>query len=229
MKNVLIVAPHADDDVLGCGGIISKYAENGWKIYVAIMTNGNVGDPELFPIEGTKKGRKEALLSHKVLGVRETFFFDFPAPRLETFPGYKISIALEKLIKDLKIEVLFLPHRGDIHMDHKAVFQAGIVAARPINKCPVKNIYSYETLSETEWAAPYSDDVFFPTFFVQLSENNLNKKIEAFNCYSPPRKKEFPHPRSTEGIINLAKLRGGTVESEFAEAFMHIRSIEDSF
>ena len=227
MKNILIVAPHADDDILGCGGIISKYTEKGNKVYVAIMTNGNVGDPDLFPIEGTKRGRKEALASHAVLGVEETFFFDFPAPRLSTFPGYKISIELEKLIRKLNIQVLFLPHRGDIHLDHKAIFEAGIVAARPINNSPVVKIFTYETLSETEWAAPYADEVFYPTFLVKLSQEHIEKKIKAFKCYSPPRLKSYPHPRSAEGILNLSRMRGSIVEAEYAEAFMHIRTIED--
>jgi LmbE family N-acetylglucosaminyl deacetylase len=225
MKKILIVAPHPDDDILGCGGIISKYTKLNCEVYVAIMTNGNIGAPEIFPIEGTLRGREEAKKSHKVLGIKDTFFYDFPAPRLETQPSYQISIALDKLIRNLDVDTLFIPHRGDIHKDHRVVFEACLVAARPINNSPVKRVYAYETLSETEWAAPFSDDVFYPTLFVELSEDELNKKIEAFNCYTPPRKKEYPHSRSVDGIKTLARYRGATIEKPYAESFMIIREI----
>jgi LmbE family N-acetylglucosaminyl deacetylase len=225
MKKILIVAPHPDDDILGCGGIISKYTKLNCEVYVAIMTNGNIGAPEIFPIEGTLRGREEAKKSHKVLGIKDTFFYDFPAPRLETQPSYQISIALDKLIRNLDVDTLFIPHRGDIHKDHRVVFEACLVAARPINNSPVKRVYAYETLSETEWAAPFSDDVFYPTLFVELSEDELNKKIEAFNCYTPPRKKEYPHSRSDDGIKTLARYRGATIEKPYAESFMIIREI----
>lgn len=225
MKKILVVAPHPDDDILGCGGIIAKYVGLDAAVYVAIMTNGNIGAPELFPIEGTLRGREEAKKSHEVLGVKGTFFYDFPAPRLETQPTYQISIALDKLIRDLDIDTVFIPHRGDIHKDHRVIFEACLVAARPINNTPVKRIYAYETLSETEWAAPFSDDVFYPTLFVELSQAEVNKKIAAFNCYSPPRRKEFPHSRSDDGIRTLARYRGATIEKPYAESFMIIREI----
>ena len=225
MKKILIVAPHPDDEILGCGGIISKYTKSGCEIFVAIMTNGNIGAPEIFPIEGTLRGREEAKKSHALLGIKDTFFYDFPAPRLETQPTYQISIVLDKLIRDLGIDTLFIPHRGDIHKDHRIVFEASLVAARPINNTPVKRVYAYETLSETEWAAPFSDDVFFPTLFIELSEEELQQKIAAFCCYTPPRRKEYPHSRSEDGIKTLARYRGATIEKPYAESFMIIREI----
>ena len=226
MKKILVVAPHLDDDILGCGGTMYKKLQSGSEVYVAIMTNGNVGDPNLFPVEGTERGRLETHQAHEILGVTETFYFDFPAPRLETFPGYKISIELEKLIRKLEVDTLFLPHRGDIHKDHRAIFEAALVAARPINGIPVKRIFTYETLSESEWAPPYSDEIFYPTFFVTLTREEMEKKIKAFSCYTNPRLKDAPHPRSIEGITNLARLRGSTIEKGYAEAFMHIRTVE---
>lgn len=225
MKKILIIAPHPDDDILGCGGIMAKYAKSGVEVYVAIMTNGNIGAPELFPIDGTLRGREEAKKSHEVLGVKGTYFFDFPAPRLETQAAYQISIELDKLIRDLKIDTLFIPHRGDIHKDHRVIFESSLVAARPINNTPVRRVYAYETLSETEWAAPFSDDVFYPTLFIELTEAELRQKIASFQCYTTPRRKEFPHSRSDEGIKTLARYRGATIERPYAESFMIIREI----
>lgn len=222
--NILIVAPHADDEVLGCGGIMAKYASGGHNVFAAIMTNAHVGDPELFPAKMIDEVRKEAKNAHKVLGVKKTFFYDFPAPRLDTFPAYKISNELHKLYKTLNIEILYLPHKGDIHKDHTIIFHAGLVAARPINSCPVKTILAYETLSETEWAAPFGSDIFIPNVFEDLN-GFLSHKIKAMKCFKS-QLKEFPHSRSLDSIENLAKFRGATIGRHYAESFTLIREIK---
>ena len=59
-KNILIIAPHCDDEILGCGGSMSKHVQNRHNVYVAIVTNGHIGAPELFSKEGTEKVRGEA-------------------------------------------------------------------------------------------------------------------------------------------------------------------------
>ncbi len=218
------MAPHSDDEVLGCGGIMAKRKDEGHEVYVVIVTNGNLGAPELFKIEGTKKVRSEALEAHKFLGVKKTYFIDFPAPRLDTIPSYKLSLALEKIIREHEISDLYLPHRGDIHKDHRITYEAALVSARPINNNPVERIYAYETLSETEWAAPFADDAFIPTVFEDIS-NYINKKIDAFRFFTT-QAKEYPHPRSFESIENLSKLRGSTVSIYNAEAFMLIRELK---
>jgi len=193
-KKVLVIAPHCDDEILGCGGIMAKYISQGSAVYVAIITNGNIGAPEIFPKEGTDKVRSEALQAHKILGVEETFFLDFPAPRLDSVPAYKIAMELNKIINEHNITTLFIPHRGDIHKDHRITYEASLVAARPINGCTVKHIYAYETLSETEWAPPFGDDAFIPTVFENI-EDYLPQKLKATECYKTQIKK-FPHSRS---------------------------------
>jgi LmbE family N-acetylglucosaminyl deacetylase len=221
-KNILVVAPHCDDEVLGCGGVMGKYSSMGVNVFVAIITNGHIGAPELFSKEGTERVRSEALKAHRILGVAKTFFLDFPAPRLDSIPAYKISLELDKIINEYSIDTLYVPHRGDIHKDHGITFLASLVAARPINNCPVNRILAYETLSETEWAPPFGDDAFIPTEFVDVKDY-LQKKLDAFSCFDT-QKKEFPHPRSLESIENLCKMRGATVGFDRAEAFMVIRN-----
>lgn len=223
MNNVLIVAPHCDDEILGCGGIMSKYIKEGKNVYVAIVTNGHLGAPELFSKEGTEKVRKEAKDSHEFLGVKDTFFLDFPAINLEVIPSYTLSRALSKVITENEIDTMYLPHRGDIHRDHRITYEAALVAARPINNCPVRRIYAYETLSETEWAAPFGDDVFIPTVFINI-ENEIETKLEAFRFFTT-QIKQFPHSRSPEIIKALSNFRGATVGFPNAEAFMLIREI----
>ena len=73
-KNILIIAPHADDEILGVGGTISNYIKNNFDIVVLILTNANIGAPDLFTKKDIKKIRAEALKSHKFLGVKKTFF-----------------------------------------------------------------------------------------------------------------------------------------------------------
>jgi LmbE family N-acetylglucosaminyl deacetylase len=222
-RKILVVAPHCDDEVLGCGGMIAKNVKIGNPVFVAIVTNGHLGAPELFNKEGTEKVRSEALEAHAYLGVQQTYFLDFPAPRLDSIPAYKLSLALSKVIRDNKITDLYLPHRGDIHKDHRITFEAALVAARPIDNNPISSIYTYETLSETEWAAPYSDDAFIPTVFENITEY-IDHKVEAMKFFTT-QTKPFPHPRSLEAIVNLAKYRGATVSLNYAEAYVLIRKV----
>lgn len=221
--NILVVAPHPDDEVLGCGGILAKYAKKGDQTYVAVMTNAHLGAPEQFTPDGVINVRNEALKAHQVLGIKDTFFFDFPAPRLETTPGYEIAIALNKLINQLSIDILYLPHRGDMHKDHAIIFYAALVAARPINNCPVKDIYTYETLSETEWAAPFGSDVFIPNVYEDIT-GTFDVKVRAMECFAS-QIKAYPHPRSAKGLESLAVFRGCTVGVPLAESFALIRSV----
>lgn len=226
VKNVLVVAPHCDDEILGCGGTIAKYTASGHNVFIAIITNGHLGAPELFSKEGTEKVRAEALESHKILGVKDTFFLDFPAPRLDSIPAYQLSIRLSEIIKANSIEIMYIPHRGDIHKDHRITYEAALVAGRPINNTTVKKILAYETLSETEWAAPFADEAFIPTVFENI-EPYLEKKLEAFKCFGT-QIKEFPHSRSLKTIEILSNLRGATVGLSNAEAFMLIRDISNA-
>lgn len=222
--NILVVAPHADDEVLGCGGLLAKYAQAGHNTYVAVMTNAYYGAPELFPETLIQSIRAEALEAHKLLGVKQTFFYDFPAPRLETYPSFEIANALGKLIREHHIDTLYLPHRGDMHKDHGVIFYAAMVAARPVNQCPVRRIYCYETLSETDWAAPFGSDVFIPNVYEDIADA-FGAKLEAMKCFAS-QLKPFPNSRSLEALESLAKLRGATVGHHYAEAFSLIREIK---
>lgn len=224
-SNILVIAPHCDDEVLGCAGMMAKKIDQGATVFVAIVTNGFLGAPELFSEKGTKKVRSETRAAHVFLGVKETFFLDFPAPRLDTIPSYQLSIAFEKVIRDNLIDTLYIPHRGDIHKDHRITYEAALVASRPINENPVQRIFAYETLSETEWAAPFPDDAFIATYYEKISEAQLEIKLKAFQFFSTQIKKA-PHPRSLENIKCLARLRGASISCAAAEAFHLIRHID---
>ena len=224
MHKILVIAPHADDEVLGCGGLMAKAVAAGDEVFVLIATNASVGAPELFTAEQIAAIRAEARAAHTLLRVKDTRFLELPAPALDQYPAYQIAGVLSQVIRELQPDTLYIPHRGDAHKDHRAIHEAALVAARPFPDACVKNIYAYETLSETEWAEPIGADVFVPTRFEALSEEAFAMKLQAMACYAS-QLKAFPSSRSLEAIEALGKWRGATVGRVRAEAFEVIREL----
>lgn len=222
MNKVIIVAPHADDEIIGCGATIAKHIKDGDEVMIIIATNANIGAPELFTKSQIIETRNEARIAHQMLGVKETIFMEFPAPALNAFPEYKISVELSKIFQDFCPTHLYLPHPGDIHQDHKAIYRASLVAARPQGSHIISFIYCYETLSETEWT-PMHEKPFVPNHFVDVT-SVFNSKIDAMKCFTS-QLKSFPHSRSIETFEALAKYRGATIGVARAEAFIVERQI----
>lgn len=218
--NILIVAPHPDDEILGCGGVIAKHVSEKDKVFSLIVSKGM---KELYSDDQIQQTRNEARRAHSYLGIKETVFLDYPAPALDTVPNYMLSSDIRNFLINFDINVLYIPHRGDIHQDHTKVYYSSLIAARPVSTPSVRKIFAYETLSETEWSPPTSDAVFIPNVFVNI-ERYLNSKIEAMKIYKS-QLKNFPNPRSIESIIALSKFRGSTVMCSAAESFELIREI----
>lgn len=215
---VLVIATHPDDEVLGCGGVMARHSAEGERVHVLVVTRGI---PELFPPEQVEETRGELQAAHEVLGVAGVTFLDFPAPKLDVVPGHELADAIRKVIHSVEASVIYMPHRGDIHADHRAVYWATLVAARPLTGCPIRRLLCYETLSETEWASPSGTDAFVPTVFADISDY-LEQKLHAMSLYAS-QLKEAPHPRSVQALEALARLRGSTVNLMAAEAFMLVR------
>jgi LmbE family N-acetylglucosaminyl deacetylase len=222
MDRVLVIAPHADDEILGCGASIAKHVRKGDEVRVIIATNAHIGDPELFTEKGILNVRSQAKEAHAFLGIKETVFCDFPAPALNAFPEYKISLAFSEIFKNVRPTILYIPHHGDIHQDHKAIHRAALVSARPQGENKILSILSYETLSETEWT-PMHEKTFVPNCFVDVSDI-FDMKLKAFLFYKS-QVRQYPHSRSTEALEALAKYRGATIGVERAEAFVIERQI----
>ncbi|MGB6301511.1 MAG: PIG-L deacetylase family protein [Rivularia sp. (in: cyanobacteria)] len=217
---VLVIAPHHDDEVLGVGGTIAKYAAEGAEVYVAIITRGY---PPEYTEESCEQDVKEAHKAHKHLGVKETIFLSFPAAKLDTIPHRDVNVQLSNLVSKIQPDLLFIPFIGDIHLDHQRIFLSSLVAARPNNPNAPKAIYAYETLSETNWYAPYVTPNFVPNVFIDISEH-LETKLQAMQMYAS-QIKSFPNERSEETLRALATLRGSTVNRFAAEAFYLVRQI----
>jgi LmbE family N-acetylglucosaminyl deacetylase len=217
--NMLVIAPHADDEVLGVGGTIIKEAHLGTNVYVCVVT---VGHPSMYDEHTRKTIREECLKAHALMGVKETIFLEFPAVLLNEQPRHEINRKLSEVVSRVNPRKAFIPHFGDVHIDHAIVAQSCMVAMRP-PVCSVVELYSYETLSETEWNVPHPGNCFFPNVWSDITDT-LDSKLAAMSCFQSQLFTP-PHSRSLESISNLAKLRGATVGVHAAEAFSCIRKM----
>ena len=219
---ILVIAPHPDDEVLGAGGTIAKYTARCDEVYVAVVTKGC--EP-LFSAESVEKVRAECIEADRLLGVKKTIFMDFPAAMIETVPRYELNDAFIKLVQDIAPQEVYIPHRGDMQLDHKMVVDAAMVALRPKYKHVPQRILAYETLSETGWDIPNSTNEFIPNVYNDISEF-LDKKLEAMSIFST-QLADFPNARSIDSVKALAIYRGATVSLNAAEAFELIREISN--
>jgi LmbE family N-acetylglucosaminyl deacetylase len=220
VSRILIVAPHPDDEVLGCGGVIARHVATSDDVYVVIVSKGA---PDVFQPEFVEQGRQEAAAANKMLGTKRMFFLDFPAPRLDSVPKSTLAGALKDVIVQVQPATVYLPHHGDLHGDHKAVYWATLVATRPNGGFFPGRLLCYETSSETEWGAPPACDAFVPTVFVDVSQY-LGVKLEAMKCYGSQLALS-PRARSLASIEALARVRGSTIGVPAAEAFGLVREV----
>jgi len=223
-RKILIVAAHPDDEVLGCGATISGLIDNGASVYTVILGEGITSRDEK---RDRKKRKKDIELlkrrihkANKIIGVEDLFLYDFPDNRFDTVALLDIVKVIEKVKEKVKPDIVYTHHRRDLNIDHKITYNATLTACRPIKKESVKEIYSFEVPSSTEWNYP---NLFSPNIFVDVT-NSIDKKIEALKAYKTEIRK-FPHPRSAESIKNIAKRWGCSSGLRFAEAFEAIRIV----
>ena len=214
---ILVIAPHNDDEILGVGATMAKYAKIGHETIVCEVTAGDLNHPIV------QQQKREAQKSHNLLGVSKTIFMDLPVVSLKQMPTKDINEAFLSIILNISPEIVFIPHKGDIHIDHRMTVEAAMVALRPVNLPKLKAIYAYETLSETEWNIPTYDNIFQPNIYNDVTEE-IGIKLEAMKCHAS-QIRQYPHPRSLEAIEALARYRGSTVCCKYAEAFMVIRQV----
>ncbi len=216
---ILAIAPHPDDEVLGLGGTLRRLATAGHEVTVAIATKGW---PPLFPDEQVTRVREEARRANMVLGVRNVRFMDLPVTRLHALPRHELNAAFDHLIVEERPAWVFLPFPGDRHEDHRQVFDASLVALRPLaDRSFVQRILCYETVSETHWAAPGIEPAFSPQLWFDIAAH-LPAKLEAMRMYAS-QVRPAPDARSPEAVTALATWRGSIVGLSAAEAFMLVR------
>jgi len=222
--NVLVVAPHPDDEVLGCGGTIHRLAAEGHCVTVAIVTRG--WSP-LFSDQQVEQVRAEARRANKdLLGVTDLQFLDLPVTGLKDLPAHKINAAFDRLIASVQPQWVLLPFAHDRHQDHRQTFEAASVALRPTTTDPtVTTIACYETPSETHWQLPGVEPTFQPNWFINITDH-LEPKLEALSCYrSQLQQGSSPPARQPHAVRALSVWRGATVGYSAAEAFVIVRHL----
>ncbi len=219
-KSILILAAHPDDEVLGCGGTIAKLSAEGATIHVAFLADGvfsRIGD-QIKQQDELQIRRKAAQKACDILGVNSLSFGDFPDNRMDTVALLDITQAIESLITEHQPDTVFTHHAGDLNIDHRRMHEAVVTACRPQHGHPVKTLLCFEVLSSTEWQLPGSAPAFEPNWFVDISAT-LNRKMAALDAYAAELR-DWPHPRSKQGVEHLAHWRGATVGVDAAEAFI---------
>ncbi|WP_114418139.1 PIG-L deacetylase family protein [Marinospirillum perlucidum] len=217
----LVIAPHPDDETLGCGGTILKLKAQGTVVHWLIVTT--IDGVSGFPQERVHARAREIDAVKEAYGFNDVHHCSLPSAALDTLGKGELIGAVGNIIKNIKPERVYIPYRNDAHSDHAAVFDAAVAATKTFRSPFVKAIYAYETLSETDFGLRPDDLGFRPNLYEDIS-GYLDKKIEIMSLFDGEMGK-FPFPRSEECLRALATLRGAQANCQAAEAFMILKEI----
>ena len=217
LAEVLVIAAHPDDEVLGCGGTLPLHVRNGERVEVVIACESEslrYGGPG-----GTIDMNAQMHAAAKELGVHEVTLLGFEDQNLEAIRLTKLITPLEEIVDRLRPRVIYCQYGGDVNRDHQLLFKAAPVACRPTHPS-IEAMFAFYTHSSTEWAYPRT---FVPDTWVDIGET-LHQKLAAMARYQSEMH-DFPHPRSLQAIRSRAEAEGATCCLPAAEAFMTVRRI----
>lgn len=221
MKTVLVVAAHADDEALGCGGTIARHVEEGDAVHLVLMADG----------VHSRRGSSESDLARRIeaskraqsiLGASSSQSLELPDNQMDSVPLLEIVQKLEPILAGIQPSVIYTHHHGDLNVDHRLTHAAVMTACRPLPDSSVREIYGFEVLSSTEWAIQQTSP-FLPDYFVNITQH-LRTKLEALEAYAEEMRNP-PHSRSMAHVEVLAHHRGYSVGVDAAEAFEVYRII----
>ncbi len=225
----MIVAAHPDDELLGLGATMHKLIHHyGVRTHVIILGEGITSRADTRDTDQWKEElnehKKNIRQAQEKIGYHSVAVYDFPDNRFDTVALLDLIKVIEKEKTAFEPDIIFTHHGGDLNIDHQRTFEAVITAARPMEDEKVKTIITFGTPSGTEWQSPGDPRAFSPNIFVEVSEENLQAKIDGMEEYRF-EKRPYPHPRSPEALRIYAQQTGITVGCKYAEAFCLIRSI----
>jgi len=218
MKNkILVIAVHPDDETLGCGGTLLKHKANEDEIHWLICTETNKNN-DFYQVR-----EKEVEKVSEMYGFNSVSNLQLKTMQVDEYSMSELIGNISKVINDIKPNIIYLPFKGDVHSDHRKIFEASYSCTKSFRYPFIKKIYMIETLSETEFAPSVSEDSFIPNVFVDISEY-MDRKIEIMKVFESEIA-EHPFPRSERNLKALATLRGATAGCEYAESFMLLKEI----
>jgi LmbE family N-acetylglucosaminyl deacetylase len=220
--NVLVVAAHPDDEILGGGATFARLAREGHSVHLAVLGEGltSRGDAPSADLEALHSAQTAAAFA---IGAGGHSQHGLPDNRFDSVALLDVVQIVEKLVEHHSPEVVYTHHAGDLNIDHRVTAQAVLTATRPMEGCGVRELLSFEVPSSTEWTLGQIEPVFTPNVFVDVSAT-LEAKFEALECYASEMR-PYPHPRSREAIEAIAKRWGSVAGCHAAEAFQLIRSV----
>ncbi len=214
-RRVLVISAHPDDELLGCGGTVALHVDAGDVVTVVIACEGE----SLRYGAGNVNQEQDTREAARVLGVQDLRTLGLPDQKLDTLNLVEIISLLETVVVETRPHVVYCQYGGDINRDHHLLFDAALVATRPLEES-IEAIYAFETASSTEWAYPRT---FVPDTWVDIS-TTLERKLAAMACYKS-EVRDYPHPRSLEALRNRAAYWGNQVALPSCEVFMTVRRI----
>ena len=220
---VLAIAAHPDDETLGAGGTIARFSREGHEVWVCILTDGASARHRHLELQ-----KECAVRACEVLGVTNVTFGEFEDQRLDALPLIDVITPIDKCVAELQPELVLTHFGQDVNQDHRAAFAATMIATRPVGATSVARVMCYQTPSSTEWAAPFTGNVFSPNVYMDIG-STLSIKLEAMRQYARTFTGEvypFPHPRSYQALEAIARCHGSAAGVPAAEPFMLVRSVE---
>lgn len=218
MKNkILIIAVHPDDETLGCGGTLLKHKAYGDDAHWLICTTIDQSHSYY------EQREKELQLVSDAYGFDGVHNLRLKTMQVDEYSMSELIGKISNVINELKPNIIYLPFKGDVHSDHRKIFEASYSCTKSFRYPFVKKIYMIETLSETEFSPSTKEDSFIPNVFVDISEH-MEKKIEIMKMFESEIA-PHPFPRSERNLRALATFRGATAGCDYAESFVLLKEI----
>lgn len=217
--NVIVVSPHPDDETLGAGGTLLKYKAQGHSIFWLNITN--MKEEYGYTTDIISERQLQISKVNKAYSFSGFFDLQLQPAYLERYNSGDIINQISKIFEKVRPEVVILPNRSDAHSDHKRVFDWCYSCTKVFRHPYIKTILTMEILSETDFGT--MEDYFIPNYFVDVTDQ-MDKKAEILRLYDSELG-EHPFPRSIEGLEALAKIRGISAGTKYAEAFKVMKII----